>query len=146
MTGWRLGWMVAPVSWNPILDKLIEINTSGAPTFLQPAALAAIQHGERFVADFVERCRQGREIVLQGLARYPRVRLARPAGAFYAFLAVDGMTDSLSFATETVARCKVGLAPGIAFGPAGEGYLRLCFASSPQRLEEAVDRLAPMLS
>ena len=74
------------------------------------------------------------------------MRLARPAGAFYAFLAVDGMTDSLSFAKEMVARCKVGLAPGTAFGPAGEGYLRLCFASSPQRLEEAMDRLAPMLS
>jgi aspartate/methionine/tyrosine aminotransferase len=128
------------------MDKLIEINTSGAPTFLQPAALAAINEGDAFVADFVERCRQGREIVLQGLSRYPRVRLARPAGAFYAFLAVDGMSDSLSFAKEAVARCRVGLAPGIASGAAGEGYLRLCFASSAERLEEAVDRLAPMLS
>lgn len=146
MTGWRLGWMVAPVAWNPILDKLIEINTSGAPAFLQRAAVTAIRHGEGFVASFVERCRAGREIVLQGLARYPRVRLARPEGAFYAFLAVDGVTDSLAFAKEVVRRCKVGLAPGIAFGPAGEGYLRLCFASSPARLEEAIGRLEPMLS
>lgn len=146
MTGWRLGWMVAPVAWNPIVDKLIEINTSGAPTFLQPAALAAIQQGEAFAEELVERCRRGREIVLQGLSRYPRVRLARPAGAFYAFMAVEGMTDSLAFAKEMVTRCKVGLAPGIAFGPAGEGYLRLCYASSARRLEEAVARLAPMLS
>jgi aspartate/methionine/tyrosine aminotransferase len=146
MTGWRLGWMVAPVEWNPILDKLIEINTSGAPAFLQHAAVAAIRDGEDFVASFVERCRTGREIVLQGLSRYRRVRLARPAGAFYAFLAVDGVDDSLAFAKEIVQRCKVGLAPGIAFGPAGEGFLRLCFASSPARLEEAVGRLEKMLS
>lgn len=146
MTGWRLGWMVAPVEWNPILDKLIEINTSGAPAFLQHAAVAAIRDGEGFVASFVERCRTGREIVLQGLSRYGRVRLARPAGAFYAFLAVDGVADSLAFAKEVVQRCKVGLAPGTAFGPGGEGYLRLCFASSPSRLEEAIGRLEPMLS
>lgn len=146
MTGWRLGWMVAPAQWNPILDKLIEINTSGAPAFLQHAAVAAIRDGEAFVASFVERCRTGREIVLQGLSRYGRVRLARPAGAFYAFLAVDGVSDSLAFAKEVVQRCKVGLAPGIAFGPAGEGYLRLCFASAPARLEEAMGRLGPMLS
>jgi aspartate/methionine/tyrosine aminotransferase len=146
MTGWRLGWMVAPAAWNPVLDKLIEINTSGAPAFLQHGALAAIRDGEAFVASLVERCRTGREVVLQGLSRYRRVRLARPAGAFYAFLAVDGVTDSLAFAKELVQRCKVGLAPGIAFGPAGEGYLRLCFASAPARLEEALGRLEPMLS
>jgi aspartate aminotransferase len=146
MTGWRLGWMVAPVEWNPILDKLIEINTSGAPAFLQHAAVAAVRDGEAFVESFVERCRTGREIVLQGLSRYGRVRLARPAGAFYAFLAVDGVTDSLAFAKEVVQRCKVGLAPGIAFGPAGEGFLRLCFASSPSRLEEAIGRLQPMFA
>jgi aspartate aminotransferase len=146
MTGWRLGWMVAPVDWNPILDKMIEINTSGAPAFLQHGAIAAIASGEEFVAGFVERCRTGREIVLQGLSRYKRVRLARPAGAFYAFFAVDGMRDSLGFAKEAVARAKVGLAPGIAFGPAGEGYLRLCFASTPPRLEEAIGRLEAVLS
>ena len=56
------------------------------------------------------------------------------------------MSDSLAFAKEVVQRCKVGLAPGIAFGPAGEGFLRLCFASSPARLEEAIGRLEPMLS
>jgi aspartate aminotransferase len=146
MTGWRLGWMVAPVSWNPVMDKLIEINTSGAPAFLQAAAVSAIRDGEGFVESMVERCRIGREIVLQGLSRYARVRLARPAGAFYAFFAVDGVDDTLGFAKEIVQRCKVGLAPGIAFGPAGEGFLRLCFASSASRLEEAVGRLEPMLS
>jgi aspartate aminotransferase len=145
MTGWRLGWMVTSEALHPVLDKLIEFNTSGAPTFLQPAAVAAIRDGEEFVACMVERCRAGRDIVMAGLAGFSRVRATPPAGAFYAFFRVDGLTDSLEFAKEIVRRCKVGLAPGAAFGPAGEGYLRLCFASSPERLGEALARLRPML-
>src|SRR6266403_1373451 len=135
MTGWRLGWMVTSEALHPVLDKLIEFNTSGAPTFLQPAAIAAIRDGEEFVASMVERCRIGRDIIMAGLASFSRVRAAPPEGAFYAFFRVDGMTDSLEFAKEIVRRCKVGLAPGAAFGLAGEGYLRLCFASSPERLD-----------
>jgi aspartate/methionine/tyrosine aminotransferase len=145
MTGWRLGWMVAPADLHPIMDKLIEFNTSGAPTFLQPAGAAALREGEEFLAAMVERCRTGRDIVVEGLAAFPRVRVAPPVGAFYAFVAVEGMTDSLGFAKEVLRRAKVGLAPGAAFGPAGEGSLRLCFASAPERLREAIDRLAPLL-
>jgi aspartate/methionine/tyrosine aminotransferase len=145
MTGWRLGWMVASEAIHPVLDKLIEFNTSGAPTFLQPAAIAAIREGEGFVKEMVERSRAGRDIVIDGLQRFSRIRVARPEGAFYAFFAVDGMTDSLEFAKEIVRRCKVGLAPGAAFGAAGEGHLRLCFASGPERLHEALERLRPML-
>lgn len=57
--------------------------------------------------------------------------MARPEGAFYAFLRVTGVTDSAAFAKELLARTKVGLAPGSAFGAMGEGYLRLCFARAP---------------
>jgi aspartate aminotransferase len=145
MTGWRLGWMVTAEALHPVLDKLIEFNTSGAPTFLQPAAIAAIHDGEAFVASMVERCRVGRDIIMAGLATFSRVHAVPPAGAFYAFFRVDGLADSLELAKEIVRRCKVGLAPGAAFGPAGEGYLRLCFASSPERLTEALGRLRPML-
>lgn len=146
MTGWRLGWMVTSDELLASIDKLIEFNTSGAPTFLQHGAVAAIRDGEDFVAAMVERCRAGRDIIIDGLARFPRVTVATPDGAFYAFFRVDGMTDSLEYAKDIVRRCKVGLAPGAAFGPAGEGYLRLCFASSPERLNEALERLRPMLS
>jgi aspartate/methionine/tyrosine aminotransferase len=146
MTGWRLGWLVAPAELHPILDKVIEFNTSGAPTFLQPAGIAALRDGEAFVASFVERCRRGRDLVIRGLARFPRVRCAAPQGAFYAFFSVDGMTDSVAFAKRLVAENKVGLAPGAAFGRDGEGYLRLCFASAEERLVAALERLAPALA
>jgi aspartate aminotransferase len=145
MTGWRLGWMVTSEALHPVLDKLIEFNTSGAPTFLQPAAIAALRDGEDFVAGMVERCRVGRDLVMAGLTGFARVRAVRPDGAFYAFFRVDGVSDSLEFAKDLVRRCKVGLAPGAAFVPAGEGYLRLCFASSPERLAEALERLKPAL-
>jgi aspartate aminotransferase len=145
MTGWRLGWLAAPAEIQNVADKLVEFNTSGAPTFLQHAAIAAITQGEGFIAEMVQRCRTGRDLIVQGLQRFPRLRVAAPEGAFYAFARVDGLADSLTFAKEVLARCKVGLAPGAAFGLGGEGHLRLCFASAPARLAEALERLAPLL-
>lgn len=146
MTGWRLGWLVAPREIQQVADKIIEFNTSCAPPFLQHAAVAALRGGEGFVAQMREHCRRGRDILVQGLSRFPRVQVAAPPGAFYAFCRVEGMADSLGFAREILARAKVGVAPGAAFGPGGEGHLRLCFASAPARLEAALDRLAPLLA
>jgi aspartate/methionine/tyrosine aminotransferase len=146
MTGWRLGWLTHPPSLAAIFDRLIEFNTSGAQAFLQHGCLAALRDGEPFVAEMVERCRIGGELVFQRLSALPRVRIARPGGAFYAFFAVEGLDDSLGFAKDLLHRTGVGLAPGAAFGPGGEGHLRLCFASSAERLAEAMDRLVPVLS
>ena len=145
MTGWRLGWMVVPPDLLPIMEKLVEFNTSGSPTFLQHAAIVAIREGEPFITRFVARCRAARDVAIDGLQACRRVEIARPEGAFYAFLRVEGMTDSLAFAKEALLRTKVGLAPGSAFGPIGEGYLRLCFARDPQTVAEAVDRLRAVL-
>ncbi len=145
MTGWRLGWMTIPADLLPVIEKLVEFNTSGSPTFLQHAGIAAIREGEPFIARFVARCRAARDVAIDALQACRRVEVARPEGAFYAFFRVDGITDSLAFAKELLARTKVGLAPGSAFGPMGEGYLRLCFARDPQKIAEAVDRLRPLL-
>jgi aspartate/methionine/tyrosine aminotransferase len=145
MTGWRLGWMTIPPDLLPVMEKLVEFNTSGSPTFLQHAGIAAIRDGEEFIARFVARCRAARDAAIDRLQACRRVEVARPEGAFYAFFRVDGMTDSLAFAKEALARTKVGLAPGSAFGPMGEGYLRLCFARDPRTVGEAVDRLRPLL-
>ena len=145
MTGWRLGWMTIPPDLLPVMEKLVEFNTSGSPTFLQHAGIAAIREGEPFITRFVARCRAARDVAIDALAACRRVEVARPEGAFYAFFRVDGITDSLGFAKEALARTKVGLAPGSAFGPMGEGYLRLCFARDPQIVAEAVERLRPLL-
>lgn len=146
MTGWRLGWVVAPPALGDLLDQLIEFNTSGAQAFLQRGGIAALgRDGEAFAQALVERCRLGGELVFQRLSACPRVRIARPRASFYSFFAVEGVEDSLAFAKRLLAETGVGLAPGSAFGSAGEGHLRLCFASAPARLSLAMDRLEPLL-
>ena len=145
MTGWRLGWMTVPADLLPTMEKLVEFNTSGSPTFLQHAGIVAVRDGEPFIESFVARCRTARDIAIDGLASYRRVEAARPDGAFYAFFRVAGMADSLAFAKEALRRTKVGLAPGSAFGPMGEGFIRLCFARDPQQVSDAIERLRPLL-
>jgi aspartate aminotransferase len=103
--------------------------------------VAAIRVGEAEVKAQVDRLRIARDLTFQRLAAHPRLTLSRPDAAFYAFVRVDGMRDSLRFAQDLVAKHGVGVAPGAAFGEAGEGHLRLCFASSPELLTRAFDRL-----
>ncbi len=146
MTGWRLGWLVAPPAFGEVIGKINEFNMSSATTFVQHAGITAIRDGEPFVAEIVAQYARARDLVVQRLGAMPRVRLVRPEAAFYAFFTVDGMSDSLAFAKQLIAETKVGLAPGIAFGQEGEGWLRLCFATSLARLGEAMDRLEPALS
>jgi aspartate/methionine/tyrosine aminotransferase len=145
MTGWRIGWMVMPPRLTAIVDKLIEFNTSGAQPFLQRGCVAALEQGEPFIAETVARYRAARELVLQRLGGMRRVRVVRPEAAFYVMFAVEEMGDCLAFAKRLVHETRVGLAPGSAFGPGGEGHLRLCFAASLGRLSQAMDRLEPVL-
>ncbi len=145
MTGWRIGWLTHPPACGDWVANLVEYSTSGTPTFLQHAALTALRDGEPLVASMVALCRRGRETIVACLADLPRVRYRAPDAAFYAFFALDGMTNSLDFAKRLVGEARVGLAPGTAFGPEGEGWLRLCFARGPATLETAVERLTPAL-
>jgi aspartate/methionine/tyrosine aminotransferase len=146
MTGWRLGWLTHPPALGDIFAKLNEFNIASPTTFVQHAGIVAITEGEDFVQAMVERYRRNRDLVFQRLAAMPRVRLSCPEAAFYAFFTVDGMTESVSFAHELVRKTGVGLAPGRAFGPEGEGRLRLCFAAEADTLSRAMDRLEPALS
>jgi len=146
MTGWRLGWLTHPPELGPIFSKLNEFNIASPTTFVQHAGVAAMRDGEPFIAEMVERYRRNRDLVFQRLAAMPKVTLARPEGAFYAFFAVAGMTDSVAYAKELIAETGVGMAPGRAFGESGEGWMRLCFAAEASTLSMALDRLEPALS
>jgi aspartate aminotransferase len=145
MTGWRLGWVVAPAELTLAIEKMTEFNISHPTTFAQWGGVAALDHGDDYVESLVRRYAQAAELVYERLSPLPRVRLARPRSAFYAFFQVDGVTDSFAYAVELQRTARVGLAPGIAFGPAGEGHLRLCFAASLPKLTQALDRLVPVL-
>jgi aspartate/methionine/tyrosine aminotransferase len=141
MTGWRMGWLIAPESFLPTAEKLVQFNTSGGQAFLQYGAIAALDRGEAFVAEFVARCRRGRDIVSRRLAAMPRVKEIAGDGSFYAMFEVDGVSDTLAFCKDVVVNAGVGLAPGVAFGRGAESLIRLCYAKSPENLEAAMDRL-----
>lgn len=142
MTGWRLGSLVAPVPMIEQLGKLIEFNTSCAPVFVQRAGLAALAAAPQSVPALQAHLRCCRDTLVGALQGLPRVEVALPAGAMYAFLRVEGESDSLAFAKRLVHDQGLGLAPGVAFGDEGQGWLRWCFASQrPQRLLQGVERL-----
>ncbi|QVQ27741.1 pyridoxal phosphate-dependent aminotransferase [Achromobacter deleyi] len=146
MTGWRIGWLVVPRAVLPEIGKLIEYSNTCTPGFVQTAAQCALEQGEPVIARTVARLRLARDHLAQRLQEVPGVELAgRAPGAMYTFFRIQGVTDSLSFCKDLVARGGLGLAPGTAFGPEGEGYLRWCYASAHDRLDEGVNRLSRFL-
>ena len=146
MTGWRLGWLVVPPSLTADLGKLIEYNTSCAPVFVQRAGIAAIKEGEPVIARTRYRFRKARDFLVSRLREIPRVEVAMPTGTMYAFFKVEGVKDSLAFCKSLVRDVGLGLAPGSAFGPEGEGYVRWCFAASEDKLADGVARLRRALT
>jgi aspartate/methionine/tyrosine aminotransferase len=146
MTGWRLGWMVLPRGHQDAAAKLVEFNTSCAPVFVQRGGIEALRIAPQFVPGLVQRMRAGRDRLVDGLAKLPGVEVARPDGGMYAFFRVAGQGDSLAFAQQLVARHGLGLAPGVAFGDEGEGWLRWCFGTRElQRLDQGLKRLGAAL-
>ena len=145
MTGWRLGWMQVPTSLMADLGKLIEYNTSCAPGFVQKAGIIAVERGEDIVARSIARYTEARNYLYEQLSRpvflEAGIVAPRPAGAMYLFFRIEGETDSLSLCKRLVSEAGLGLAPGSAFGPEGEGAIRWCFASAIERLSVGVQRL-----
>ena len=144
MTGWRIGWIQTDPALGQVIENLIQASTSGVAVFMQRAAVVALEKGEEFVGRQVARARRGREIVA-ALAAHGRVRLVPPAGAFYQLLSIEGEPDSRALCFKLIDEANVGLAPGAAFGPGAERYLRLCFSRGEESLSEAVRRLSAWL-
>jgi aspartate aminotransferase len=145
MTGWRIGWLVHPKSVEPAAAAMAQCNNTGSTHFVQYGALAALSpEGDAFRATLLDRCRAGRDVVEDWIHRQNRVRWMRPDGAFYGFLHVDGLKDSLSFCQSMVKNDRVGVSPGWAFSlgdPRDDSYVRICFAQDAARLAEALERL-----
>jgi aspartate/methionine/tyrosine aminotransferase len=109
--------------------------------FVQRAGEAALRDGEATTQAFVARLAHARDLLHRRLNEIDGVEAVAPPGAMYAFFRIAGESDSLALCKRLVAEQGLGLAPGVAFGPGSEGFVRWCFAASDANLEEGVRRL-----
>jgi aspartate aminotransferase len=146
MTGWRLGWMVAPPAILPDLGSLLEYNTSCVSEFTQRAGAAAMQQGEPYVSKQRAELAGTKTKLSAALKHLPGLEVPQADGAMYLFLRVAGESDSVSLAKRLIEEAGLGLAPGRAFGPEGEGWLRWCYAADWKKIESGIERLARFLA
>jgi aspartate aminotransferase len=142
MTGWRIGYLVGSPAAAVLGDKLQQALVSCVNAPAQMAALAALTGPQDAVAEMRETYRERRDAVLALLAEHGTGSV-RPAGAFYAWIDVRGRAPSAHrFAVELLRQLEVAVAPGTAFGPAGEGWVRISLATETDLLLEGARRLA----
>jgi aspartate aminotransferase len=145
MTGWRLGWVVAPPALAVQWQIMSENFNTGATVFAQRAAAVALLQGETLVRELRDHYARGRELVMEVLQPHPRITLTEPEGAFYAFPHIQGLQSSMDFAQDLLAAEDVGVAPGYTFGEGNQQHIRICFARSHDQLREGLNRITRFL-
>jgi aspartate/methionine/tyrosine aminotransferase len=143
MTGWRLGYVVAPASVVDAMVPLVQHSTVCPTSFAQAGAIAALRGSQEPIEDMRLELDRRRRLVSDMLERMPGVHLTPLQGAFYAFPKVDGHDDQL--ADRLLEEAGVATVPGSAFGQAGVGHLRLSYAVDYDRLREGLERLGSWL-
>src|SRR5438132_12792878 len=145
MTGWRLGWLVAPSPMYRQIVKVQEHTITCATAFAQKAGVAALRGPTGPLKAMVDEFRARRDIVLRELKKIDRVSTDRPSGAFYVFPPVNVGVRSALLAERILKEANVAVTPGSAFGDAGEGHLRLSYAASRETIVECIRRIADVL-
>jgi len=141
MTGWRLGWLAASAEIANAVRKIHQYAIMSAPTVAQYAGLAALQTGEEDVQRMVSEYDRRRQVIVAGL-RQIGLPTFEPQGAFYVFPQVSSLgLTSEAFVEGLLYREKVAVVPGDAFGPSGAGFVRMCYATSMDNIETALERI-----
>ena len=146
MTGWRIGWITHPEELGSHIAKLVQITTTGVPEFLQDGLISALQNYKDITKQLRKSLKVSRDLMFDRLVNWKQVECSIPNAAFYAFLKVKGINDSLEFSKKLILETNVGVAPGIAFGQSGEGHIRICFAAKKSFINNIMDRLEPVLN
>lgn len=142
MTGWRLGYLAADESLMPSLIKVHQNLVTSANSIAQWAALEAVTGPQQSVEDMVEAFARRRKFLIAAFSNLSPLHLIKPEGAFYGFLDIRRLNMTSMEAVEFFVKdAGVAMVPGDAFGPSGEGYIRLSFANSIDRLQEAVEKI-----
>jgi len=147
MTGWRIGFAVANEEVIRQMTKLQEHISAHPSSISQKAAVAALRGGDDCVKKMIAEYNERRELLLKGLSEIPGLRCTRPHGAFYVFPNIKGFNmSSEEFSMQVLQKAKVIVVPGTAFGKHGEGYVRISYATSKEKLSNALSRIKSMLS
>ena len=142
MTGWRLGYLVAPSNWIPTLRKIQQNLFISAADFVQWAGLAALREAGNDVTRMVQTYRERRDFLAPALRELGFHIPQTPEGAFYLFANCQRFSsNAYAFAYEVLEKAQVGITPGIDFGPRGEGYVRFSYANSLENIREGVRRI-----
>ncbi|MGH1646227.1 pyridoxal phosphate-dependent aminotransferase [Enterococcus gilvus] len=143
MTGWRIGFIFAPAELVEQIIKVHQYLVTAASTISQKAAVRALVQGISDAEVMREEYRERRDFVYQAMTKLG-FEVARPSGAFYIFAKIPAgqQQDSMAFCVELAEKNQLAIIPGIAFGPEGEGYVRISYAASMETLVEAMNRLA----
>jgi len=141
MTGWRLGWLVGPPQSEECIRDIALYDHMGPPAFTQYGGIEALRHGENFIQEQMSLWQGNRDFVHEFFEQTGRINSVPSGATFYSFFKVDGEPDCLDFAKRLIDDVSLSLAPGCAFGQVGRGYMRLCYAVSRPRLEEALERM-----
>jgi aspartate/methionine/tyrosine aminotransferase len=142
MTGWRLGYAVMPEWLTQPVVRLLNNSISCTPHFTQVAGLEALTGPQSDSQEMMRTLREKRDIMVQGLNAIPGMSCRVPRGAFYAFPNIRRLgLSSAELSTVLLGEGGVAALPGSAFGPEGEGYLRICFSTSVENIREALDRI-----
>ena len=145
MTGWRLGWITGPEFMSDKIRHLAIYNNLCVAPFIQYAGIAALRDGEDFIKNQLIAWEKSNNLVHDTLARYDHVQAVKPAASFYAFFKVDGEPDSVAFAYRLIDEVGLSLSPGSSFGACSSPYMRMSFACSRSKIEDALGRLEGVL-
>ncbi len=145
MSGWRAGFALAPPELAERIVRIVEHTLTCVPPFIQHACQWGLEHGDESARQVKEQLRQRRDDLLGRLDDLAGIRYQHPDGGMYVFPAYDLELPSVDFALQLLAEQSVAVAPGAAFGPRGEGHLRIAFAAPAERLDLAAQRLGEFL-
>ncbi|MDH5442887.1 MAG: pyridoxal phosphate-dependent aminotransferase [Hadesarchaea archaeon] len=147
MTGWRLGYAVAPVELIAEINKIQQASTTCAAGFVQAAGVAALRGPQDCVREMRDEYRKRRDVIVNGLNSIDEFECIKPAGAFYAFPRIKKPgISSLDFCEFLLREAGVAAVPGSGFGPYGEGHARFSYATSIQNIQRGLDQMGDALA
>lgn len=142
MTGWRIGWAVAPKAVTDKLSIFLQDSITNVAAFIQKAAYSAITGPQDWVDNKLQLLQDKRDRMVAGLNTIDGIKCDTPDGAFYAFADISGTgLTSQEYTDRLVERAGVAVVAGTAFGSQGEGYVRITYACSDADIDEGIKRM-----